>query len=203
MVHDWLLGVNASTGNAVVFDPGFASLPVLGMGAEGHRIPLYRFVEVLEELVNVDRLCSELQGASPVAVYGAFGFLRKLSQFNCSGRDIDDIEDEWVVEHHGDQLRDAVARGEVQRVLGVREGVSDIGKPHIFAEIVPAPGDLGGNLLRVALDDLGLQRLELELRGVLLLAKSNPGQLYYFSQRVDWMCVCNGDHVEAKRPEGT
>lgn len=106
-----------STGSYVQLRPEFEFFPVLP-GSNGQVIPLYHFVEVLDELLDYDLVVQELPNLSYSQVGGAISFLRKLSQTNPQNIDLDRIEDEELSSPTAvAELRSALADKETSRVL--------------------------------------------------------------------------------------
>jgi len=59
-------------------------------------LPLYEFVEAWDGATDFDILAKSLPTLTPGQIGGAIQFIRKLSQFNAAGIDIDDIEDNEI-----------------------------------------------------------------------------------------------------------
>lgn len=89
------------------------------IGADNRTLPLYHFVEVLDELVDYDSVIGELPYLSHAQVSGAISFLRKLAQVNPNNLDPDAFEDEGITGDpvFMDELRKALADKETSRVL--------------------------------------------------------------------------------------
>lgn len=81
---------NDATGGYIQFLPENSFCPTLA-GREGKQVFLFRFVEVLDELIDYDKIREQLP-LSYRQIGRAISFLRKLSQFNCAV-DIDDLMD--------------------------------------------------------------------------------------------------------------
>lgn len=98
--------------------PAFHYIPVI-IGDGGRAVPLYQFVEVLDEIVDYDSVIAELPHLSYAQVGGAISFLRKIAQFNPRNIDIDYIEDQQLSEDpvFVEELRKALADKETSRVL--------------------------------------------------------------------------------------
>ena len=80
------------SGGKVIMDQQHGYLPVL-IGSDGNLIPLYKFVEVIDEITDYEHLRQEFPTLSFGQVASAIGFLRKLAQFNTRNIDIDAVED--------------------------------------------------------------------------------------------------------------
>lgn len=106
------------TGAYVQLRPDYHYLPVL-LDAKNSAVPLYHFVEVLDEVLNYDNVIEELPNLSYAQIGGALSFLRKVVQSNPNNIDIDKLEDEAVTSDPDflQELRTALADQEVTRVL--------------------------------------------------------------------------------------
>lgn len=111
LVHEWYEDVRQRSTGVVSLPPELCGLPVIAASGGMAMIPLYRFVEVLEELADHSRIREELPNIDDLGIYGAFDFLRGLSQFNAAGHDLSDIEEEWLL-----------SRGEHSRGLSTEQG---------------------------------------------------------------------------------
>jgi len=107
-----------ASGNAVVLAPHYSFLPIL-IGRDQQPIALYRFVEVLDDVVDFDQIQEAFPTLSFGQISGALAFLRKLVQFNTRGVDIDRLEDEAFEgsPEFQAQMKRAVADQEITRVL--------------------------------------------------------------------------------------
>jgi hypothetical protein len=83
---------NDATGGYIKFLPENSYCPAL-VGKEGQHVFLFRFVEVLDELIDYEKVREQLPGLSSRQIGGAIAFLRKVAQFNCAGVNIDDLID--------------------------------------------------------------------------------------------------------------
>jgi chitinase len=103
-----------STGGFVTMRPEHYYIPELGSS-----IPLYHFIEVLDEVLDYASVIEELPNLSYAQVGGAISFLRKMAQCNPCNIDIDKIEDEQLSEDplFLEELRKALADEETSRVL--------------------------------------------------------------------------------------
>lgn len=88
-----LMDNSTLTGGYVQFHQELGCLPAL-IGNDSRPVFLYEFVEVLDELVDYDRIKEEFPTLSFAQINGAIAFLRKVSQLNARGVDIDALEDE-------------------------------------------------------------------------------------------------------------
>ncbi len=113
-----LVKVSEDTGSYVQMPVELKFLPVL-IGRDKRPIPLYHFVEVLDEVVDYERIREEFPTLSYAHINGAISFLRRLSQFNIAEIDIDQFEDESDARNEGflDELRRALTDEEITRVL--------------------------------------------------------------------------------------
>ena len=93
-------------------------IPVL-IGANDQSVPLYHFVEVLDEVLDYDSIIKEIPFLSYSQIGGAISFLRGISQINPKGIDLDALEDQQLSEDSLflDELRKALADKETARVL--------------------------------------------------------------------------------------
>lgn len=117
-VVESLLRASVATGSHVQLVPEISFCPVL-IGDDKSPVYLYEFVEALEDVVDYDEIKKELPSLSVGQIGGAIAFLRKISQFNVKGIDIDELEDEELVNDAAflSELRKAFADQEVARVL--------------------------------------------------------------------------------------
>jgi hypothetical protein len=107
-----------ATGEYVKLLPSCHYCPVL-IDAHNKLIPLYEFVEVLDGIVDYDKIKEELPGLSYAQIHGSMMFLRKVAQFNTADKDIDDERDEES--NFIDELRQAYIDRERTRVLNFNE----------------------------------------------------------------------------------
>jgi hypothetical protein len=121
VVHCFFVASRA-TGNHVKFLPRYAFCPIL-IGNDDRRVALYEFVEVLDGVVNYDRLKKELPNLSFAQINGAISFLRKIAQFNTQGIDFDEREDLEAANDPEliEALKKAIDDQEISRVLNHRE----------------------------------------------------------------------------------
>ena len=92
--------------------------PVL-FGHDDSIVPLFEFVEVLDTVVDYDKIKDELPSLSYAQIHGSLMFLRKVAQFNITDKDIDEeLADESTFL---DDLRRAFADQEKTRVLSFNE----------------------------------------------------------------------------------
>ncbi len=113
-----LLECSNATGGYVHVNPQMGCLPAL-IGSDSHPIYLYQFVEALDSLVDYERIKGEFPTLSYAQINGAIAFIRKVSQINARGIDIDELEDEADAHNPEliDALRIAVNDRETSRVL--------------------------------------------------------------------------------------
>ena len=114
----YLYDAGQNTGNYVILHKESALLP--GLIDNNHEfIPLFRFIEVMDELIDYDRVIQEFPSLSYPHISGAISFLRQVAQFNLRDYNIDEIEDDELVadEKFLSELRQALANKEVTRVL--------------------------------------------------------------------------------------
>jgi len=117
-VFDMLVSIGNSTGGFVELRKEYNYFPVL-MGNNNRPVPLFAFVEVLDETIDYDRLKEELPTLSYSQISGAITFLRKVAQFNPYGIDVDEAEDEISGSEKNllDELEAGLADQEIARVL--------------------------------------------------------------------------------------
>ncbi len=113
-----LIKISEDTGNYVQMSQELKFLPVL-IDQNNQPIPLYHFVEVLDEIVDYDKIHQVFPTISFAQINGAVSFLRKLSLFNTAEIDIDQLEDEDTAQDQTflNELRRALADQEITRVL--------------------------------------------------------------------------------------
>lgn len=114
----YLYNAGQKTGNYVILSKDFGFLPGL-IDNNQEFISLFRFIEVMDELIDYDRVIQEFPSLSYSHISGAISFLRKVAQFNLRGYNIDEIMDDELVadEIFLSELRQALANQEVTRVL--------------------------------------------------------------------------------------
>jgi len=107
-----------ATGGYIRLKPEHRFFPVL-IGDGNTVIPLYEFVEVLDEVLDYDLLLKELPSLSYSHVGGALAFLRRLAQTNPANIDLDQIEDDEMLSSPAflEELRTALADKETSLVL--------------------------------------------------------------------------------------
>jgi len=121
-IVEFLNKASESTGNYVQVRPDMSYCPVL-IGRDGSTVFLYEFVEVLDGVVDYDKIIQELPSLSYAQIHGAISFLRKMAQFNLAGKDIDELEDEFLAQDETfiEGLKRALADQEITRVLNPSE----------------------------------------------------------------------------------
>ncbi|MGA9772329.1 MAG: hypothetical protein WBV94_25070 [Blastocatellia bacterium] len=103
-----------ATGSYVKFPSEYYYCPVL-CGYNDDTVPLFEFVEVLDSVVDYDKIKEEFPSLSYAQIHGSMMFLRKVMQFNILDKDIDEEfgdESEFI-----DEIRQALADWENTRVL--------------------------------------------------------------------------------------
>jgi hypothetical protein len=113
-----LIKFGEDTGNYVQLLPQYKFLPVL-VDVNEQPIPLYHFVEVLDEVVDYSKLQQEFPTLSFAQIDGAIAFLRKIAQFNSAEIDLDEFEDRDDTQDQEllNELGRALADQETSRVL--------------------------------------------------------------------------------------
>ncbi len=87
---------SARSGGVVIIASQFGCLPMI-VGRDSEPVLMYKFVEVLHELVSLAQIQQELPALSYRQIEGGITFLRALTQFNIRGLDID-AEEERMLE---------------------------------------------------------------------------------------------------------
>lgn len=107
-----------ATGDYVKLLPSHHFCPLL-IGSDEKPVGLYQFVEVLDAIIDYDRIRDELPNLSYAQINGSLMFLRKVAQCNIHDIDIDELEDEKLESDAGfiDEVKRAVADQETTRVL--------------------------------------------------------------------------------------
>lgn len=105
-------------GGYVQMRPEYQFIPVL-VDLDSNPVPLYRFLEVLDEVIDYDLVREELPNLSYAQIGGAISFLRKISQINPKGIDFDLLEDLELSTNSDflNEIRKALADEETSRVL--------------------------------------------------------------------------------------
>jgi len=114
----YLYNASQNTGNYVILSKDFGFLPGL-IDNNQEFVSLFRFIEVMDEVIDYDRVIQELPSLSYSHISGVISFLRQVAQFNLRGYNIDEIMDHELVadEIFLSELRQALANQEVTRVL--------------------------------------------------------------------------------------
>ncbi|MBU3980952.1 MAG: hypothetical protein KJ550_08155 [Proteobacteria bacterium] len=114
----YLYEANSYIGNQIILSKEYGFCPGLIDGAKNF-IPLFSLIEVVDELIDYDRIIQELPGISYSQINGAISFLRKVAQFNIKNIDIDDTLDDELAANDSflSELRKAFADKEDTRVL--------------------------------------------------------------------------------------
>jgi hypothetical protein len=116
-ILEYINYVNQITGEYIKLSKDYSYFPLL-VGSDGRPIPLYEFVEVLDEAVDYDHIKELLPTISISQIAGSIAFLRKLVQFNFRKIDIDDYLDmEEENERLINELSTAFTNQEGSRVL--------------------------------------------------------------------------------------
>jgi hypothetical protein len=95
------------SGGTVVLNPQYGCLPMI-MGRDEKPVLMYKFVEVLHELISLSEVQQELPSLSYKQIEGGITFLRVLAQFNTRDLDID-LEEERHLEADEDFQREIKA----------------------------------------------------------------------------------------------
>ena len=109
---------NEDAGGVIIFDPHRSCIPYL-QGSDGSVILLYKFVEVLEDIIDYDRISEEFPSLSFGQIFGAIDFLRKLAQFNTKSMDVDSYEERFIEDNSSFQaaIIESLKNQEQLRVL--------------------------------------------------------------------------------------
>jgi hypothetical protein len=107
-----------STGGYVKLLEEYDYFPVL-IGNDGRPIPVFVLVEVMDGAVDYDNIKEQLPTLSYSQIHSAIDFLRKVSQLNLHGLDVDEIEDESEAQDLEliNALESGLADKEIARVL--------------------------------------------------------------------------------------
>jgi len=112
---DVLIKANDATGSHVELLPEFSYCPIL-KDSSGDVLPLYKFIEILDECLDYEDVKAEMPSFSFAQIEGAISFLRKIAQFNLASVDIDEEIDQQL-------LKDIVFRNELQNGLADQESM--------------------------------------------------------------------------------
>ncbi len=106
------------TGGYVKVRPELKSLPFLERKGRSH-VYMYHFVDVINGLIDYDEVIDEYPGLSYSQINGAFGFIRRLLQFNTAMVDVDAVENEFCSQDQEliADLRRGFGNGEPNHVL--------------------------------------------------------------------------------------
>ncbi len=110
-----------ANGGKVIMDQQHGYLPVL-IGSDDNLIPLYKFVEVIDEITDYDQIRDEFPTLSFGQIASAIGFFRKLAQFNTRNIDIDALEDAFLEDNPDFQ---AAIRASLEDQEGLRVRTSE------------------------------------------------------------------------------
>lgn len=111
---------NEAVGAPIELLPEYSFCPVL-TGQDRKPVFLFQFIEVLDGLIDYQEVKKQLPGLSFRQIGGAIAFLRKLTQFNFKGIDIDAFIDseESIDQELQDNLRSALSVREASIVLSI------------------------------------------------------------------------------------
>lgn len=84
---------SVSCGGYAMILPQYSFCPAL-IGSDDQPVFLFEFVEVIDGLLDYDRIKEEIPNISYAQIDGAISFIRKLLQFNSKSLDIDDLREE-------------------------------------------------------------------------------------------------------------
>ena len=85
--------ISSKTGGVICLNEKFGFFPVILL-EDGTPIPLYYFIEVIDELLDYQEIIDEFPNMRYSQVVNTFEFLRKISSINIYNADIDKLEDE-------------------------------------------------------------------------------------------------------------
>jgi len=114
--------ISEETGSYVKILKEYSLCPVL-IGNDNNPVFLYRIIELIDEIIDYDKLKEEFTNLSYAHFNGAISFLKKLSQLNNKFIDIDELEDIALIsnENFVNELRTAFLNEEGARVLNFGE----------------------------------------------------------------------------------
>ena len=105
------------TGGVVLLDDSLGRLPVL-RGSNGEPVPLYKVVEVMDELLDFDELRAEFPTLSYTQLDACLTFIRALCQTNIHGIDVDAaMDDGELAPAEIDELRSSLLDRDQANVL--------------------------------------------------------------------------------------
>jgi hypothetical protein len=109
---------SVSSSGYVMILPQYSFCPAL-IGSDNQPVFLFDFVEVIDELLDYDRIKEEIPNISYAQIDGAISFIRKLLQFNSKSLDIDDLREEMSSRNELflDRLRSSLITSEPTIVL--------------------------------------------------------------------------------------
>lgn len=117
-----LLLASHATGDYIKLLSEYSFCPAL-IGNDNEPVFLYRFIEVIDEILDYDEIKKELPTLSFSQINSAISFLRKFVQFNARKIDIDELEDSEMIQNRRlmDKVMQAFADKETSRVLNLCE----------------------------------------------------------------------------------
>lgn len=110
--------ISAKTGGVIKLDQKFGFFPVI-LREDGSPIPLYYFVEVIDELLDYQKLKEEFPELTFSQIENTLAFIRKLSAINMFNADIDELESEFDEYDFSliQALQESITDGDKTRVL--------------------------------------------------------------------------------------
>ncbi len=118
-VMQYLRHVSINTKGVVHINTYRSGLPHL-VGRDGSMVPLYEFVEALDGHLSYPDLHEEYPMLTLGQIGSAIEFLRRLSQFNVPGDNLDQAEDEFLASpEFMEAIEEALADTEVNLVRTV------------------------------------------------------------------------------------
>jgi hypothetical protein len=117
-VIDFYNSASISSSGFVMIQPQYSFCPTL-IGNDNQPVFLFDFVEVIDGLLDYDRIKEEIPNISYAQIDGAISFIRKLLQFNSKSLDIDDLSEEIASQNQPflERLRSSLTTTEPASVL--------------------------------------------------------------------------------------
>jgi len=108
------------TGGYIKLLDEYSYCPIL-IGNDNASIPLYEFIEVIDEIIDYDKLQENYPNLSYSQIYGAISFIRKVAQFNTKNIDIDERidEEEFINDKFIEKLKESYSKEKIIRVLNL------------------------------------------------------------------------------------